>query len=579
MTGAWTIGPDGGWAYQPLVSTRLEDLQPLLPAENDILARLGTGDYDRLGDGMRPAQADPVREVRAAFLRFLILGGDDSCRPHEKGVRVSGAWISGVLDLEACRVPSDIGLKDCGFECAPNLRAAVINRLFLDGSSLPGLNAERIETRGGIYLRGVDIGEAVNVAESRLGGNLECDGATFRGSSTYGLQAQSIEVRNVLLRGARITSGVNLSGGQVRADLDCAGSVITSDAGVAIDASESTIGGSVVLRKAQLKGEMRLPASSINGDLDCTAAHFDHSGKLALDLSRTAIRGAFFLRRGAAVKGTLSMTGASVGTILDEADCWPAYGDLLLNRCRYDAFIDGPTDAKTRLDWLARQAPERWGEDFWPQPYEHLASVFRQMGHGEDARAVLIEKERLQRGARRARARNPLVRAILRVVDVVLGATLAYGRQPLLAFLWLLLFWIAGVGIFAYAEARGAFKPNSAVVLRSQEWTLCGLKSSDEVWLVSIRQSVRGLAEPDETQLSCFRRQWEASSYPKFNAWMYSLDALLPVLEMGQKDFWRPEPRKGGGALAISYFYFEAIAGWALSLLAVAGFSGLVKSS
>ena len=33
-----------------------------------------------------------------------------------------------------------------------------------------------------------------------------------------------------------------------------------------------------------------------------------------------------------------------------------------------------------------------------------------------------------------------------------------------------------------------------------------------------------------------------------------------------------------GGWLAINYFYFQSVVGWALSLLAVAGFSGLVKS-
>jgi hypothetical protein len=79
--------------------------------------------------------------------------------------------------------------------------------------------------------------------------------------------------------------------------------------------------------------------------------------------------------------------------------------------------------------------------------------------------------------------------------------------------------------------------------------------------------------------LACFREQWEVASYPEFNAWMYSLDALLPVIEIGQKAFWRPDPPKPGGFLAINYFYFQSVAGWALSLLAIAGFSGLVKSA
>jgi hypothetical protein len=107
---------------------------------------------------------------------------------------------------------------------------------------------------------------------------------------------------------------------------------------------------------------------------------------------------------------------------------------------------------------------------------------------------------------------------------------------------------------------------------------LCGLEQSEQRFLASTQQIASGRAEKNQPQLSCFRDQWEVSSYPVFNAWMYSLDTLLPVLEMDQKAYWRPDPAKPWGEAALSYFYFQSIVGWALSLLAVAGFSGLVKS-
>lgn len=563
------------WA---IATARLDDFRPLLPAEEKVVAELRSGDFDRLGDGSRPQKPDPARVIRAPFLRFLMLGGEEGCRPHEKGIRISGAWISDVLDLEACRVFRDIGLKDCHFEAAPILRAAIINRLFLDGSLLPGLQAERLEARGGVYLRSAEIKGQVNIVQSRLGGNLECDGATIDVPGDYALLANSLEVRNFLARGANLHGGINLSGALLAADLDCTGATITRAEGIAIDASEIESRGSVALRSARIEGEVRLTASQIGGDMDCSGAVLDNPGQNALELSRTVIRGAFFLRRDAQVNGALVLTGASIGTIHDAASCWPKAGDLLLNRCRYGAFIGGPVDAESRLDWLARQKPERWGEDFWPQPYEQLATVFREMGHGEDSRAVLVVKERLQRRARRKRARNPALRALLTAADGILGITLAYGRQPLLAFVWLLLFWALGVAVFGYAVRQGAIMPNSAVVLRSPEWTLCGLEKSEQRHLIAT-QLTNGLAESGQTQLDCFRQRWEASSYPAFNAWIYSLDTLLPVLDMGQKSFWRPNPAKPGGRLAISYFYFQAVVGWALSLLAVAGFSGLVKSS
>ncbi|MCU4180020.1 hypothetical protein [Bosea sp. BH3] len=572
----WSPGAEAAsWAAS---TARLDDFRPLLPAEEEIVARLKSGSFDRLGDGVLPAEPDPARVVRAAFLRFLILGGEPGCRPHEKGVLVRGAWISDALDLEACRVFRDIGLNDCHFEATPVLRAAIINRLFLDGSRLPGLQAERLEARGGIYLRGAEVEGGINLDQARLGGNLECDGAAVRNRGGYALLGRSLEVRNLLLRGATLKGGASLSGAALDADLDAAGAVIAAFESMALDAAEITCDGSVVLRNAQIAGEVRLTGSAIAGDLDCSGTVVENEGAAAIEASRIAVKGAFFLRREARLGGTLALTGASIGTIHDEAACWPKVGDLLLNRCRYGAFIDGPVDARSRLDWLARQTPERWGEDFWPQPYEQLASVFREMGHGEDASSVLVIKERLQRRARRARRENRVWRGALFVSDGILGITLGYGRRPLFALVWLTFFWLAGVAIFAHAETQGAVMPNSAVVLRAPEWTLCGVERGENRHLVASGTS-QGLAEPGQNQLACFRQRWEASSYPVFSPWMYSLDTLLPVLDMGQRSFWRPNPSKPGGRIAINYFYFQSVVGWALSLLAVAGFSGLVKSS
>lgn len=576
MTLDWSPGAEAtAWAAATM---RLDDFRPLLPAEEEIVARLQSGNFDRLGDGVLPTGPDPGRVVRAAVLRFLILGGEPGCRPHEKGVLVRGAWISDVLDLEACRAFRDIGLNDCHFEATPILRAAIINRLFLDGSRLPGLQAERLEARGGVYLRGAEVEGAVSLDQARLGGNLECDGATIRSRGGYAVLGRSLEVRNVLLRGAMLRGGLNLSGAVLAADLDAAGATVTAFERTALEASELACQGSVVLRNASVTGEVRLTGSDISGDLDCSGTLVENAGEAAVEASRAVVRGAFFLRREARLDGALALTGASIGTIHDEAACWPKPGDLLLNRCRYGAFIDGPADAESRLDWLARQTPERWGEDFWPQPYEQLATVFREMGHGEDASSVLVIKERLQRRARRARTENPVWRALLYVADGILGITLGYGRRPLFALVWLVFFWLAGVAIFAHAEREGAVMPNSAVVLRAPEWTLCGIAQDEQRPLVATGAS-HGLAAPGQNQLACFRQRWEASSYPAFSPWMYSLDTLLPVLDMGQRSFWRPNPTKPGGRVAINYFYFQSVVGWALSLLAVAGFSGLVKAS
>ena len=58
---------------------------------------------------------------------------------------------------------------------------------------------------------------------------------------------------------------------------------------------------------------------------------------------------------------------------------------------------------------------------------------------------------------------------------------------------------------------------------------------------------------------------------PRIQSVVYSLDALLPIMEIGQKQYWRPDTAKPNGMLTLNYYYFLSVIGWALSLLAVAG--------
>jgi hypothetical protein len=182
--------------------SELESLRPLSVAEEEIVAELHMGAFDRLGDGSRPQPGDASRAVRAEFLRFLILGGDDDYRPHEKGVRVTGAWITGILDLEGCRIPRDIGLKDCQFEAVPVLRSAIIDNLFLDGSELSGLQADRLEARGGLSLRGALVKGEIRLTGARLGGYLDCHGTTLDHGDGLALSAEGPCRPRALKRGA-----------------------------------------------------------------------------------------------------------------------------------------------------------------------------------------------------------------------------------------------------------------------------------------------------------------------------------------------------------------------------------------
>jgi len=551
---------------------------PLSRAEVTLVDGIGGGINDLVGSGGLPEEGDEECRVRASLIRALLLGGPDVPVMHEKGLRLSGAWVTGPLDLEGCRVPRDIGLLDCRFESAPVLRSAVIDTLSFDGSHLPGLPADRLEARGDILLRAATVTGPISLRGARIGSDLVLDGATLSHDGDRALSADRIFIRgSALLRGATLRGGIALQGARIGGDLDLVGSSIERPGAAAVEADSADITGDAAFRQARIRGMVSLVTARIGGDVDFTGTEVANPGDVAVRLNRTSVDGALFLRDGAVIDGALSLNGAQLGAITDEEACWPKPGDLLLNRCLYKAFLGAPVDADSRLDWLSRQDPARWSEDFWPQPYEHLARVLTEMGHEDDAQAVLMEKDRLWRRAVRQRAPSGPARIAMTLRDAVMGITIGYGRRPLRALTWLLLVCLVGWAIYAVLERESAIRPNVSVILRSPEWVLCGVPQGQELFLQSLNTLRAGLAKPGQTQLHCFNNQPESAAFPRFNALMLSVDALLPVVETGQRDFWSPDTRTPLGNLGKWYLYFQTLAGWALSLLAVAGFSGIVK--
>lgn len=101
----------------PKGRTLLEFL-PLQPGETELLQACEEGEVAELAD-KRPTERTAANAVRASFIRFLALGGDDKAPIHEHGVRLAGAWIEGALDLEGAFTPSGLMLANSCFEYPP----------------------------------------------------------------------------------------------------------------------------------------------------------------------------------------------------------------------------------------------------------------------------------------------------------------------------------------------------------------------------------------------------------------------------------------------------------------------------
>ncbi len=576
---AFRRGFEGEVLYQGRHSDLIRRFGALSPAETVLVENIGGGHVDQLGEGKVPEPDDTEQQVRAELIRYLLLGGEHAPRMHEKGIRLSGVTITGILDLEGCRIPHDIGLLDCRFEMQPVLRSAQLDTVSFDGSILPGLAAERLDARGDLLLRAARVRGPIALRGARIGGDLAFDGAELSHPNDLVVRAERISIRgSASFRGARVQGGISLPGARAGGDFDFVGAHIERPTAVAIDVDAVHVNGDLIFRHVEIKGRVSGASAQVDGDTDASGAKILAKGDIALNLNRSVVGGAFFLRDEAMLEGALSLNGSTLGAIVDEVASWPAPGDLLLNHCRYGGFLGSSVDASERLNWLSRQDPSRWGEDFWPQPYEQLARVMAEMGHPEDKRRVLIEKERLQRTSRRMRTPGKLTRALLWLSDRVLWVTTGYGRRPLLALIWIAVFWVAGGVYYGWLEHTDTIRPNSVVVLRSPEWVLCSVPASETTFLVSTGTERQGLAAPGQSQLSCFFEQPEAATFPKFSPLMLSADMIFPGLGSGQREYWSPDTRTTSGYIGRLYAYFQALAGLGLGLLAVAGFSGIVRS-
>jgi hypothetical protein len=627
--------PRKGWTPR-----RVADLGQLSDAERQVLDELGSGNEIRIGDGL-PESGDAGRRVLAALIRLLLLGDDSEYRLHERGLRIRGAWVPDQLNLDGCRELRDLHLLDCRFRQAPSVVSAEIRNLFLNGSRLPGLDADGLEVGGSLMLRGVEATGTVRLTGAVLGGDLSCNGARFRaqkdekGNPRPAFIADRLKAGgSAFLREVKAVGAVRLPGAELGGHLDCGGAVFraVNDAkgnpgpafsadrlraeggaffrdtvatgevrlvgavlgasldctgaklrakrdaegqpGDALSAKRLRAEGSVFLDAVEVTGAVWLLGAAIGGDLSCRAAKLqgekdaDGNPGDALLLEGVSVKGTLLLREGATVGGVLDLTGAELGSICDARRSWPPLGDLGLDLCSYGAFTGGPTDGDSRKAWLALQYLEESGVEFWPQPYEQCAKVLREMGHGGDARAVLIEKERRQRAARRARAarKNRLGATALGVWDAVAWATVGYGRQPLWAFAWLLGLWLFGAGVFSDAYREGAMRPTVLSVVESGEWARC-VAAAD-------RRAYRGGAA------ACYLTVEKGRHYQRFQPLVYSAETLLPGINLDQRAHWtpNPEPVGGRGWWTRGYLWVHTLAGWALGLLAIAGFSGLVKS-
>ncbi|MXM69005.1 hypothetical protein GR925_37850 [Streptomyces sp. HUCO-GS316] len=297
-----------------------------------------------------------------------------------------------------------------------------------------------------------------------------------------------------------------------------------------IDLCDSRVGGSVLLEGADLTAHDDGPALRANGAetggvfnlCDGFTAH----GRVSLNSVTVRSRLCF---DDAALNGpvgevTLSCRGSSAATLSLHLSTAPV-GVVDLRQSQFGLLRDSPATWPAGLvldgtlyDSMHPALPARarlpWlGRDpagFVPQPYEQLAAAYRRQGQDADARAVLIAEHR---GLRRTLSPHARVWSLLQ--DVTVG----YGYRPLRA-VWLLLALLtAGTALFT-------------------------------LW--------PPLTVGDGRK-------------PPFQPMIYTLDLLLPLVDLGQERFYAPTGALQWGAVVMIGL------GWLLVTTVAAGASRVLR--
>jgi hypothetical protein len=541
----------------------------------------------------------PERTLRADFIRKLIEEAGDRRAP----LRVVGARVVGRLELEYLELGYSLSFANCHFQDDIDLHDTRLRRLNLRGARLAGLNASLAHVDATVVLHRARVEGRLRLDHAVIGGELLITDAHLSHPGDVALRAERVRVGGDLmlwgttiegqavLRDAKVDGVMSLERARLRDPggqaLDAARVQVGSD----LDASDLEAEGKIRFSGAEIKGLMRLAnaklsnpggvtleayQAKIGADLQCyrgfdsdglvriTGAHiagharFDAAilrgdGTDALDARYAEIGGAARCRELRAT-GAVRFASARVANDVDFREAVvaganktvaanllffghlrageltlrftaPPAGGVHLANAQVGVLNDDPATWAPHFtldgfvyDRIAEPGPlasriawlARESAGYRPGPYEQLATVYRRQGLDGEARRVLLAKQR---------ARRRTLPLAARPWGFVQDAAVGYGYRPERALGWLVALLITGIVVFGLHHPV-ALGPDKA---------------------------------------------------PPFNALIYSLDLLLPVINFGQGRAYTAT----GGYQWVAYLLTAA--GWILATTIAAGVARAVN--
>ena len=457
----------------------------------------------------------PIRLGSARIDGSVLLADAHLNSPGGLALDVTNAVIGAELDGSRMIVEGETRLR----------HARITGRADLDAARLrnPGgvaLGAGGLTAEGGVRCARLSASGEVRFIGARLGADLTLGDAELQNPAGVALNLDRAALQDINARGLAVDGGsVHLVGARVAGLVNLAGARLSAGEGaMALNADGSSIDRRLVLDKAHVTGEVSVSSSQLGSRMLFRGARIENPGRTALRLSPVDV-GVDVLCNDATITGKTDLTGARIGRRLDFTGAQvsnpdgtaidasalqaaevsirtevPIQGIVDLGHARIGVLRDDPQKwpAEMRLGGTSYQALEpqlsarqrlEWlaldKNSHSTQPHEQLAALYSATGQAGSARRVLYAAERGQNATRTFPGR---------AWGLLQDVTVGYGYRPARAALWLLT--LLAIGSATYATTPPAPLTSSGI--------------------------------------------------PHFNPVIYTLDLLLPVVDLGQKHAFNP---------------------------------------
>ncbi|MET9360935.1 oxidoreductase [Streptomyces sp. NPDC006632] len=494
----------------------------------------------------------PERSVRARVVALLLLSGPPALPGRVAALKLTGVQITGLLNLSGGTVTPYVELNNCRFENEVLLPEAHFTTVRMVSCAIPRLEAARLTTEGDLHLPRCRVPGGIRLTDAHIGTDLLLSQAVVHGDRNgrsiaadgllvgQDLQADLIESYGELsLRAAKVGVTLSLRGSRL----------INPDGGRALNAPQL-----IVERTLYLTSAAVYPGGNQAGTTPPYGTQYgtQYGTPYGANYTNTPVRGT--LIQPFECRGGLRLDDGRFGDAVDLAQSRVVMSDVqelslrriqtpelrftgqraergkvVLSGARVVNLVDmadsWPRPGHLTMNGFAYENLIPIGTftlaqrldwvtaatpEYGPEPYERLAGVLRGSGEDADAREVLLAKQR------RRRETLPLA---AKAWGVLQDLTVAYGYRPGRAALWMAVLWAAGTLAFSHYDPRPI--------------------------------------KPDE--------------HPDWNAALYALDLLIPVVNLGQDGYWRLSGVwQWAAALLI-------LLGWILATTVAAGASRLLR--